>query len=269
MDYSKAIIILLLSLFYLPVFSALTSSWQINPYYSHGFLVPAISAYFIWKKKNLLKYADQDFGYGTKILAAGLALYGIGILYKSLFLTGLSFIITLSGLITCFYGKPVLRKLMFPIGFLLFMIPLPFIDYLSFYMQSLTAFCSATILQTVGIPVTTTASQIRLENMFFVIGEPCSGMRTLISLLAVSAVYIYLIEGSLGKKLILFLSVFPAAAAANILRVSSILVIANYYGRDAAMTLFHDFSSLILFLLAFMFLILFSRCIGCSNPRNI
>lgn len=269
MNYSKIAVILLLLLFYTPIFSGLIDSWLLNPYYSHGFLIPIISAFFIWRKRNLLKYSDKDFNQGMVVLTLGLITYGTGIFYKSLFVSAISFIIVLSGLITGFYGRDTLHKLLFPVCFLIFMIPLPFIDYISFWMQSFTATCAVSILQVAGIPATNIASQIRLENTFFIIGEPCSGLRTLIALLALSAVFAYIVEGRLNRKIILFSSAFPIAITANILRVTSILLIANYYGTEAAMQFFHTLSSLLLFLLALALLILISRCIGCSSLRNI
>ncbi len=269
MDFNRVLIILLLLLFYLPIFSALIDSWLIDPYYSHGFLVPIISAFFIWRKRNLLRYSDRDFNYGVVILALGLFFYGIGIFYRSLFVSAVSFIVVLSGLTLCFCGRDVLHEFMFPICFLIFMIPLPFTDYVSFHMQSFTAACTTSILRLMGIPATNVASQILLENVFFVIGEPCSGLRTMIALLTLSAVFVYVVEGHPNRKIILFLGVFPVAIVANILRVTSILLIANYYGKESAMQFFHDFSSLFLFLLAFAFLILIGKCLGCSNLRNI
>ena len=269
MDYIKILIILLLLLFYLPIFSGLIDSWRVNPYYSHGFLVPIISIFFIWRKKDLLNYSDQEFNKGIILLTLGLLLYGVGILYKSLFISAVSFIAVLAGLIQGFCGKKTLHELLFPISFLIFMIPLPYLDHLSFYMQSLTATSTTSILQAIGIPVTNVASQILLKNTFFIIGEPCSGLRTLIALLALTAVFTYILEGPLNKKIILFLCALPIALTANILRVTSILLIANYYGKETAMQFFHDFSSLLLFLLAFMLLILISKGLGCLKIRNI
>ncbi len=269
MDFNKILIILLFMLFYLPIFSGLVDSWQVNPYYSHGPLIPIVSLYLLWRRKNQLKYSDSEFNYGIMALVLGLTVYGTGILYKSLFISAVSFIIVLSGLILSFYGKKVLGQLLFPISFLIFMMPLPYMDYVSFQMQSITAQSSAAILHLLGIPVTTTASQIRLENTLFVIGEPCSGLRTLISLLAVSTVFAYAVEGQLNRKIILTLSALPIAAAANILRVSSILLIANYQGKEAAMQYYHDLSSILMFLIAVILLILVGRGLKCSKLRNI
>ncbi len=269
MDVKNVIIIALVFLFYLPVFSGLVDSWSIDPYYSHGFIVPLISAYFAWTKRKDLLASDKDFLYGAVSLAAGLAVYGIGILYKSLFVSAFSFIIVLAGLILAFYGRKVLKELSFPIAFLIFMVPLPYADYASTDLETVTASLSAYVVGALGIPVEHNGSQIKLSDSLFVIGETCSGLRTMLALFALAAVYAYVVNGSYPKKALLFLSALPVALAANVFRVVLILLIANYFGTEFAMHFFHDASSILLFLLAFVFLIIVGRCLGCKGLRNI
>jgi exosortase len=270
MDYSKILILLIIGAFYLPIFQALFDTWMIDPYYSHGFIVPLISGYIIWKKRKHLVQSDKDFTVGAALLAAGLAVYGYGIINKSLFVSALSFLIVLSGYILSFYGRKNLQRLLFPIAFLLFMIPTPYQDYASTYLQSVTASSSASMLRVFGIPVVNNGSQLSLgTETIFVIGDPCSGLRTMLALFALAAVFAYIIEGSAWKRWVIFLFALPIALAANILRVVLILSIAYYYGEELAMTVFHDFSSIFLFLVAFIFLIVISRWLGCKEVRNM
>ena len=270
MDYSKILILLIITAFYLPIFQALFDTWLIDPYYSHGFIVPLISGYIIWKKRKHLKQMDRDFTMGAALLAAGLAVYGYGLMNKSLFISASSFMIVLAGYILSFYGSKNLQRLLFPIAFLIFMIPTPYQDYASTYLQSVTASSAGSILRVVGIPVVNNGSQLSLgTDTIFVIGDPCSGLRTMLALFALAAVFAYIIEGSSWKKWVIFLFALPIALAANILRVVLILSIAYYYGEELAMTVFHDFSSILLFLVAFVLLIVISRWLGCKEVRSM
>ena len=96
------------------------------------------------------------------------------------------------------------------------------------------------------------------------VGLPCSGMNTLIALLALVAIFVYLLRGSFYKKVIVFMLAFPLAILANVFRISSLLLVANHLGAEAAEGFFHGFSSLLFFLLAFLGLAGIAKAFGCS-----
>ena len=81
--------------------------------------------------------------------------------------------------------------------------------------------------------------------------------------MSLTAVYAYLLRGPVYKRAILFMIALPMAILANILRIVSIILVANYRGAEAATGLFHDISSPLFFLLAFLCLILLGRILGC------
>ena len=119
-----------------------------------------------------------------------------------------------------------------------------------------------------GIPAANQGSQIQLQNSSFVVGAACSGLNSLVALATLVVVFVYLVEGSYRSKSVLLVLAIPIALLANIFRVSSLLVIAHFFGAEAGMTYFHDYSSPVLFLLAFVLLILVSRWLGCSEIRR-
>ena len=135
---------------------------------------------------------------------------------------------------------------------------------MSIPLQSISATGSASIVQAIGIPVTRTGAEIHLPEAAFTIGMPCSGMNTLISLLALVTLLLYFLKAPFYKKASLFLLAFPIAILANIFRIVLLLVIAYFWGTEVAMTFFHGFSSLLLFLVALLLLFLLSRLFGCS-----
>jgi exosortase len=258
-----ALVIAFLALLYSPTFVWLVRSWLSNSYYHHGFFIPLISVFFAWRSREELE-RNEPSRVGLLGLVIGLVIYVIGFGLGMQFLSALSLLITLAALVLYFYGGKALRLMMFPIGFLLFMIPPPFLSDIGYWLQSFSVTNSAAIAQAMGMPVTTTGSEIHLENSTFVVGLPCSGMNTLIALLALAAVLAYILSGPLYRRTILFLMALPIALFANVFRIVSLLLVANYWGTEAATGFFHGFSSLLLFLVALGCLVLLGKLLGCS-----
>jgi exosortase len=256
------VIVVLVALFYWPTFRWLVQSWLSNSYYTHGFLVPLITGFFIWTKRHELKTREPSI-IGAFVLALGALVYIIGFVWDMRFLSAISLMIVLSGVVFLFFGTRAMRSIVFPLCFLIFMIPLPFIQEIGFYLQTISVHSSAWLLTAVGLPVTTIGPEIHLGDVTFTIGLPCSGINTLIALLALAAVYVYLLTGPFYKRAILFVSAFPLAILANVLRIASIILVANSCGEETAMGWFHDLSSPLFFIIAFLCLVLIGRLLRC------
>lgn len=264
----KKIIILsaiFLSVLYFGTFKWLFNSWIYDSHFSHGFLVLAVSIYIAWNNRG--EFRVEPYKNGIIIFIIGLILYIIGFIEISPFLSAISFLLVLSGLILYIYGKNTMRALAFPIFFLIFAIPPPFLTKISVTLQSISARYSALILESLGIMATRVGSEIHLQNSSFVIGIPCAGMNTLISLMALAAIFIYLLNCPLQKKALLFGIFIPIAIFSNISRVTSILLIANAYGKEISLRFFHDFSNIFVYIMAFAGLIVISRLTGCKIKK--
>ena len=255
---------LLLALLYFRTFIWLANTWLTDPVYSHGVIIPIVSSFLAWRNVRDKDIHDGDpFKPGIIPLTFGILLYTIGSITIFPFLSAISSIFVLFGLILYLHGKEMMKSLLFPVLFLIFAIPIPVVPAITSILQSISARYSALALEMLGVAVMRTGSEIQLENCSFSIGLPCSGMNTLISLLAVSAIFIYLLKCPILKKVALFCITTPIAIVANIIRVTSIILIADHYGVDVAMRLFHDFSSPFLFIIALIFLIILSRLMRC------
>jgi len=255
-------IVAFLSLVYWPIFRWLVQSWLSNDYYSHGFLVPLVSGFFIWTKRHELKTREPSI-IGAFILALGGLIYILGLVWDMRFLSSFSLLIVLSGLSFSFYGTKATRLMLFPLCFLIFMIPLPFMQEVGFSLQSISVRSSTWLLGVMGLPITTIGPEIHLEGNVFTIGLACSGINTLIALLALAAVYVYILRGAFYRRTVLFIIALPIAILANILRIAAIILVANFYGVAIATGFFHDLSSFIFFVIAFLFLILLGKLLQC------
>ncbi|HDS45775.1 MAG TPA: exosortase/archaeosortase family protein [Methanomicrobia archaeon] len=264
------VILLILALLYARTFQWLVRAWLNDPYYSHGFLVMIIAGFFTWRAFRTFEPSEvrdpAPYQKGLIVFAVGLFLYTAGFITLFPFLMALSFLFTLSGLVLFFYGKPLMRALLFPIAYLMFAIPLPaeFLDLLGYQLQALSARYPAALLTLLGIPVTRVGAEIYLADAAFTIGLPCSGMNSLIALLALAALFTVLLQCAWYRKVALFCSAVPIALFANITRVTALLLIGHRYGAETATGFYHTLFSPLLFIIAFICLIGLSILTGCK-----
>src|SRR3990170_3982083 len=263
MNYILLLFITIIGLFYHNTLSWLVGSWINNEYYSHGFLVPVVSGYIIWNmRKDLAAIEKKQSQAGLAILAGGILLQGVSILWTIRFLSGISFLVTISGVILYLFGWEVMKKIRFPLLFLLLMIPLPFVDIVAPPAQTVSAIASSNMANLFGIPVLRDGLVLNIPAGSFEVGLPCSGLKSIISLVTIAAVYTFILEGGMLMKLTILISSIPLALAGNIMRITSVLAVANKYGQETALNYFHDFSSLLLFSVVIIGLFLAGRCFG-------
>ena len=169
-----------------------------------------------------------------------------------------SFLIVLTGIVLFLLGWKHFEVLLFPITFLMFMIPIPSIllQKITFPMQLFASNVAEFSLWAMGVPVLREGNIIHLASTSLEVAEACSGIRSLISLLALGTVFAYFSKKLFWERAVLILSCFPIAILVNALRVSATGVLANYYGMSVAEGFFHGFSGYLLFLVAFALLLL-------------
>jgi exosortase len=264
-----AIILGLVALLFSSTCTWLVYNWLNNSYYSHGFLVPLISGFFLWRRRDAFA-RDKREPSNLGLLPVGVGLVGslLAQVWQAYHVSALALIVLLAGLALYFLGERATRRIAFPLAFLIFMIPLPFVNRFSPALEAFTATTSASVVSLLGIPAVNHGSQIQLQNSSFVVGAACSGLNSVVALATLVVVFVYILEGSYRAKITLIVMAVPIALVANIIRVSSLLGIAHFFGAEVGMRYFHDYSSPVLFLLAFALLILGSRLVGCSEIRR-
>jgi exosortase len=258
----------ILCLVYWPALRWMVNSWISSDYYSHGFLVPFVSAFFIWTKRDQIKHREPSFlGIFWFLLAA--ALYVLGFLWQVRFMGVLSIICLITGLVFYIWGIRIAKVLAFPLVFLLFLVPFRFIEDLAYSLQGISVHWAAWVTKILGLPIITTGAEIHMGNITFTVGIVCSGINTLVALMALSAVYVYILKGSPAKRWGLFIIAIPIAIGANILRIASIIVVAYFVDVNTATGWYHDISSPLFFFLAFGILILIGRLMRLKINYNI
>jgi len=251
---------------FLPTFRSLWSSWEHNPNYSHGFLIIPISAGLVWlKRKDLSAIALSPSWLGLAVVAASLVLYIVGNRMDTTIFQGYALLGTIAGLVLYAGGWALLRPLLFPIGYLFFMLPFPpwFVHKLSFGLKLLAARGSCSLSHAAGIPLMEDGLSLYFSSGTMKIENACSGMQSLIALLSLGALFAYFARGPWWKKGLLFLLAVPIALLANVARITALCFVANFSSVDAATGLFHDVSGFVLFGIAFVVLLGSKRILRC------
>ncbi len=252
-----------LGLLYWPVLKLLVWQWYNDPDYGHGFLVPLLSAFLIWQRREKLRtIKSQPSPWGMVIVLGSLGLLVLGSLGAELSMSRVSILGTICGLIVYFAGWPILRAMAFPMAFLLFAIPIPQVVYneIVFPLQFVASRFATKILETLNLfPIMREGNVLILPGMHLEVVEACSGIRSLMSLLALAAGYGYLVERSIPVRWFLILAMVPLAIISNGTRVMITALMANYIGPKAAQGFMHEFSGWVIFVVAtILFLLLHS-----------
>jgi exosortase len=257
------LLVAVLILLYASVLKLLVYQWYIDPDYSHGFLVPVLSAFLIWQRRDKLRLIPrQPSPWGMVIVAGSLGLLFLGSLGAELSMARLSMLGTICGLIVYFAGSKFLRAMAFPLAFLLFAIPIPTVVYNSivFPLQFIASRFATRVLEIINLfPVMREGNVLVLPHMHLEVVEACSGIRSLMSLLALAAGYGYLVERSIPVRIFMIVAMVPLAIISNGTRVMITALMANYLGPKAAEGFMHEFSGWVIFVVAtVLFLLLHS-----------
>lgn len=249
----------LLAVTYASIVPAMVAQWGEDPNYSHGFLVPLVSAYFLWERRQDLMAARPGGGLlGLPLLLVGLMLLAFGYAGTEYFTMRLSLVVVLAGIVLFWFGREVFRISAFPLGFLAFMVPLPYIVYdaLAFPLKLMVAKYSVLCLKLMGVVVSREGNIIMFPTTVLEVADACSGLRSLVSLIALGVAYAMVSQKSLLPRLLLVALTVPIAIVTNMARVIATGVLAQYYGAAAAEGFFHEFAGLAVFGLAMVLLLL-------------
>jgi exosortase len=267
--WQAALILLLVAWIYFPILTKLSSQWWHDPNFSHGFFVPAFSLYVLWERRKTLGTIPINPSWtGLPILISALAVLIVGVLGAELFLSRLSFLFVIAGLVVLFLGWQQQKAVLFPWAFLLLMIPIPSIIFneITFPLQLLASKVAAHVLPWMGVPVFREGNVIQLPAMALEVAEACSGIRSLLSLATLAIIYGYLMERRTAVRVGLALAAIPIAVAANSLRIVGTGLLVQYWDPDKAEGFFHLFSGWLIFVVSLAMLFLLHRLAGWLWP---
>ncbi len=240
-------------------FRWMATRWeQENSYYSHGWLVLPISAFLVYRCREGLARCHKGCDlWGFAVLIPALTLHLVATAWRIGFLSGFAMLGVLVGLILLLYGRLLLRAILFPVVFLVFMVPLPevLIEKISFTLKMMAAAVAAAFLDLVGLVAVREGSYIHTPNGPVVVDDVCSGLKYLIALTAFGALYSYVSALKGRDKYLLFAAAIPISFLANVVRVTLLVLIGYNWGVEATQKWYsHDLLGFALFGVAFVML---------------
>lgn len=260
-----------IALFFAPMHE-LFLDWKIDPNYQHGFLIPVISAYLAWQKREKLQAlaSSPSFGKGLVTLCLAMLVYIVATAGAEWFLSRMAMLLSLAGLVVYFGGTVVFRVLWFPLLYLGFMIPLPYVFYyrLTFPLQQFASFGAFQTMQTFGIPGLREGNILHFSGFSMEVIEACSGLRSIMILAALAALLAYLSSLPNGLRWVLFLAAVPVAIVANIFRLVIIALLGIFWSPEVAEGFLHEGSGLLLFLSGLLLLLGLAGILQWFNSRR-
>lgn len=256
---------------YAGVLRDLVRHWTRDENYSHGFIIIPAALYLVWDRRERLKALPvQPSWSGAAIVAASLGVLMIGTAGIEFFLTRISMIGVLAGVIVCLLGWAWLRALAFPVALLLLMIPLPelIFNQVAFPLQLVASQFGVAVLRAGAVPVFREGNVIALASTTLEVAEACSGIRSLLSLMTVALLWGYVAEPRIVMRTLIALATIPVAVVTNGLRVAGTGFAAHYLGPAAATGFLHEFSGLMVFAASLLMVVAFERCLHLLGPSR-
>jgi exosortase len=236
--------------------------WLTDSSWSHGFLIPFFSLYFINQhKKEILNLQTEPSYLGLFFLICGIVFYPLNIVhFRYGYFRPIGMVATLGAVVLFLGGWRLIRYTWLPVAFLVFAVPLPARYYvkLTMPMRLLAAKVAAFLLNLVsqmdatanGVVIDVIYKGQRLEPALDV-AEACSGMRLLMAFLALGVAMAYLHYRPVWQRIILLASTIPIALLCNIVRVTATGFIYILIHPRYAQGIYHDFLGMAMLPLAF------------------
>ncbi|MDD5010236.1 MAG: exosortase/archaeosortase family protein [Syntrophorhabdaceae bacterium] len=220
--------------------------------YTHAYFILPLSFFLAWRNlRNRDATAGKASSSGLFLVVLGLAMFIFGWKLDYLFISTLSLIPLLYGIIIYLYGTGMAKRLSFPILYLLLMVPPPLgvLDAITIPMRQGISEAAVAILNAIHYPIHREGLMLYLGTHEIFMGAPCSGFRSLITMFSLGIFYVYVIKGTLWKKLALVAAIIPLALLGNLIRVITLCLLTYHKGEKVAQGFFHYFSGGVIFVI--------------------
>ncbi|MBI5617975.1 MAG: VPLPA-CTERM-specific exosortase XrtD [Gammaproteobacteria bacterium] len=228
--------------------------WFSQAEYSHGVLIPFISAYLVWQRWPAIARDRFEGSWGgVALVAVGLAAYFFAELATLYILVQYAFLLMLNGAVLALLGWRAFRHVLVPLLILAFMVPLPTFLYnnLSSQLQLLSSQLGVAVVRMAGISVFLEGNVIDLGSYKLQVAEACNGLRYLFPLTTLGFIVAYFYDAALWKRAIVFVSAVPITVLMNSFRIGVIAVMVNYWGQSMAEGFLHEFEGWVVFMACF------------------
>lgn len=247
-------------LFY-PMFNKLFSYGWKNASYDHGIFILPISLYLIFKKREFLQVDTTLKLAGVVNLLSSFLVYFYSFYNDFLFLQVISFVSLVSSLFYLNLTRSAFNQILFPLAYLAFMIPPPglLIDSITVPLKDISTYGAYLLLKLFQVPVQREGLILNVAGHALFITDACSGFRSIVTLLALGAVYAYTQKLTTVKKWLVFLMVIPLGIMGNMVRIALTGLISLVFGVKYAEGFSHESSGIVVFIFTVLGLMLFTK----------
>ena len=226
---------------------------------SYGWYGPLFSLYVLWReRKEVVASVGDPSGVGL-FLAVPFFLCGfMGARGSQLRMEIVGFVGMLLALVWSMFGTKTMKAVLFPALFLLFCLPLhTYLDLVTIHLRLLAVSIAQEVLQGCGVEIVREGTMLVSPTGAFSIdvAEPCSGMRSLFAMMALTAGYAYFTQPTWLRRGLLFALSIPIAILGNVSRILSIVTVAATCSSDFATGFYHDYSGYVVFLVAILLMV--------------
>jgi exosortase B len=260
-QWQWAPIIIGILILFIPTYIDLASTIWATDEQGHGPIILMISLFLFWQKREVFiraEYRQPRAMLGGILLAFSLLLYVFGRSQEVLIFEVGSQVLILCSIILLTLGSSVLKKLWFPLFFLIFMLPLPgtVVDALTLPMKIAVSNVAEIILYNLDYPIARSGVILQIGYYKLLVADACAGLHTVFTLEAMGLLYLHLIKrDSFARNVSLALLILPISFFANTVRVMILVLVTYHYGDEVGQGFIHDFAGLVLFGVALVLII--------------
>jgi len=236
-----------------PTWQELIDTWQREPDYSHGFLVPLLAGYFLWTRRDTCPSRSVEVGWGgLALIVLSVALRYLAGFFSVEVVDGWAMLVWLVGAVWLLGGWRMCWWSLPAIAFLWFMIPLPYRveHWLSLPLQRVATMLSGWTLQLLGQPALAEGNTILLGEHVLEVEQACSGLRVFMGVVALAFAYILLARRTWWENCLIALAVIPVALISNVVRIVVTGLLYQFASSEAARKFSHDASGWAMIVLA-------------------
>lgn len=251
----------------IPTYIALNAQvWNIVGQ-GHGPVMLALALWLFWKRFPALQKIDgkPSIVGGIANISIGSLLYIIGRSQDILALDVTSHIFIAAGIILIYWGWAGLKRMWFPLFFLIFLIPLPspVVDTLTGPLKSSVSYVAEQILFLCGYPVGRAGVTLTIGQYKLLVADACAGLNSIFALEAIGVFYMSIAEHtSKARNIILAILIGPISFLSNTIRVITLVLVTYYFGDEAGQGFVHGFAGILLFMVATALTILTDSILG-------
>lgn len=248
-----------------PLFSTFKLAFTNDEYTQILLIIPISLAFSCVEWKSVRKMTQQSSAFGATLIGAAALIEGASLLFSSWLTSDLRLAVEMFALVTWWIGSFVFcfgsrfsKRLMFPLGFLYWLVPLPAIllNQIIAYLQQGSALASRVLFDAAGVPLSQDGLQLTIPGLTVEIAKECSSIRSSLMLVVTTMVLAYLLLRSPWRRLLVIAISLPLSIAKNGLRIFTIAMLGTRVDPGYLNGRFHHQGGVVFFAISLLIIFL-------------